>query len=54
MGYGGFERCPLQWVMLPEGKTGTGTRNPKELRQQERSNLVIRFTRIRRETGTVT
>ena len=43
MGYGNFERCPLQWVMLPEIKTGPVTRNPKGLRQQGRSSLLIRF-----------
>ena len=43
MEYGDFERCLLQWVILPERKTGTVTINPKGLRQQGRSSLLIRF-----------
>ena len=43
MRYGDFERCPLQGVILPERETDTVTRNPKGLRQQGRSSLLIRF-----------
>ena len=43
MGYGDFECCPLQWVMLPEEKRVLLTRSPKGLRQQGRSSLLIRF-----------